>query len=143
MAFNKVFHVANEAGLAAVAADLAPRLAPGTVLLLEGDLGAGKTALARALIRHITGKPALEVPSPTFTLLQTYDTARGEIWHFDLYRLKHPEEVYELGWEDALASGATLIIEWAERAASLLPRFCVRATIKPEADGARTITVTG
>ena len=141
MAFNKVFHVANEAGLDAVAAELAPNLAAGTVLLLEGDLGAGKTALARALIRHITGNPALEVPSPTFTLLQTYDTPKGEIWHFDLYRLKHPDEVYELGWEDALGSGAILIIEWAERIAPLLPRFCVKASIKPEADGTRTITV--
>ncbi|NBX66422.1 MAG: tRNA (adenosine(37)-N6)-threonylcarbamoyltransferase complex ATPase subunit type 1 TsaE [Proteobacteria bacterium] len=141
MAFNKVFHVKNEAELAKVAADIAPCLARGTVLVLEGDLGAGKTAFARALIRHISGDTEREVPSPTFTLVQTYDIPDGEIWHFDLYRLKHPEEVYELGWEDALASGTILMIEWAERISPLLPRFCVRVVIKPEADGTRTITV--
>jgi len=141
MAFNKAFHVKNEADLSRVAQDMAPHIQKGAVIALEGDLGAGKTAFARALIRHISGNPALEVPSPTFTLVQIYETTTGDIWHFDLYRLKAADEVYELGWEDALASKAILLIEWAERIESMLPPSTITITIKPEADGARTIEV--
>ena len=75
----------------------------GDVIALRGDLGAGKTELARATIRAAAGDPDLIVPSPTFALLETYDTPRGAFWHFDLYRLDAPGQVYELGWEDALA----------------------------------------
>ena len=99
---------------------LAPLLQKGDVICLHGNLGMGKSVFARALIRTLTGNPDLEVPSPTFTLVQTYDTPRAEIWHFDLYRLKDPEEVYELGWEEAL-TGPVVIIEWPERLGALLP----------------------
>jgi len=98
----------------------APLLQKGDVISLQGDLGMGKSVFARALIRTLAGNAALEVPSPTFTLVQTYDTTRAEIWHFDLYRLKDPEEVYELGWEEAL-TGPIVIIEWPERLGALLP----------------------
>lgn len=127
--------------MAEVAAQLAPIFAKGAIVALEGDLGAGKTALSRALIRHLTGDPALDVPSPTFTLLQTYDAPMGEIWHFDFYRLRHPEEVFELGWEDALAGGGLLLLEWAERIGPLLPPTVTHVVITPQKDGTRKIQV--
>ena len=127
--------------MAAVAADLAPLLAHGAIVALEGNLGAGKTALARALMRYFTGIPALDVPSPTFTLLQAYEAPVGTLWHFDFYRLKHPEEVYELGWEDAMASGGILILEWAERIGPLLPPTLMHVVITPKDDGARDVKV--
>jgi tRNA threonylcarbamoyladenosine biosynthesis protein TsaE len=107
-------HDLDESALAARAAALAPQLRAGDVLFLRGDLGAGKTVFARALIRALTGDAALTVPSPTFTLVQTYDTPAGPLWHFDLYRLKSAEEIYEIGWEDALG-GAIMVVEWPER----------------------------
>lgn len=105
----------DEAATAAFAARLAARLQPGDVVLLSGGLGAGKTALARGLIRALGH--AGDVPSPTFTLVQTYDapTVRLPVWHADLYRLEVPDEVEELGLDEGLAEGA-LVIEWPERA---------------------------
>ncbi len=110
----------SETETAALAAKLADDMTPGTVLLLDGPLGAGKSVFARALIRALSDSPALAVPSPTFTLVQTYDTPRGPVWHFDLYRLEEPEEIYELGWEDALA-GAITLVEWPRRLGMLAP----------------------
>ena len=102
------------------------------VIALAGDLGAGKTVFAKAFIRSLTNENE-DVPSPTFTLVQTYDAQQDEqpltIWHFDLYRLKSPEEIYETGFEEALSEGVSLI-EWAERAENLLPRN--RLTIRLE-----------
>lgn len=129
--------------MAAVAAGLAPLFAHGAIVALEGDLGAGKTALARALIRELTGDATLDVPSPTFTLLQVYDAPTGEIWHFDFYRLKHPEEVFELGWEDALAGGGLLLLEWAERIGPLLPPTRTHIVITPQSNGHRRVEVHG
>ena len=94
---------------------------PRDVVGLQGDLGAGKTTLARAILRAAAGDPGLIVPSPTFTLVEVYDTPRGSFWHFDLYRLETPEQVFELGWEEALADGIALV-EWPERLGALLPR---------------------
>ena len=109
----------NETGM--IAADLAGRLPRKCILFLEGNLGAGKSVFARALIRALTGDAELNVPSPTFTLLQTYETAKGPIWHYDLYRMKEPEEIEELSWDDALSDGIVLI-EWAERLDYLKPQ---------------------
>lgn len=109
-----IYRDLDEAGVAALAARLSGRLGPGDVLFLRGDLGAGKTVFARALLRALCGDADLNVPSPTFTLVQTYECAHGLVWHFDLYRLKDPEEIYEIGWEDAL-SGAIMLVEWPER----------------------------
>ncbi len=101
---------------------LAAGLGRGDVILLQGALGVGKTVFARALIRALADDPALEVPSPTYTLVQTYDTLRGQVWHFDLYRLEQPEDVFELGWDDACAEGIVLV-EWPERLGGLtLPK---------------------
>jgi tRNA threonylcarbamoyladenosine biosynthesis protein TsaE len=105
---------------AKLAAALSRLLQAGDVVALEGDLGAGKTAFARALIREMTDRDE-EVPSPTFTLVQTYEAADFDIWHFDLYRLKKPEDAFELGIEDAMADGVCLI-EWPDRLGPWLPR---------------------
>ena len=89
------------------------------LVTLSGDLGAGKTTFARALIRCLAGDPELETPSPTFTLMQVYETEAFPIVHADLYRVKDPSELAELGWEEA-AEGALVLVEWAERAGSAL-----------------------
>ncbi|MGQ0527969.1 MAG: tRNA (adenosine(37)-N6)-threonylcarbamoyltransferase complex ATPase subunit type 1 TsaE [Alphaproteobacteria bacterium] len=106
----------------------AVRLQAPQVILLQGPLGSGKSVFARALIRALTGNAHEEVPSPTFTLAQTYETAKGPLWHFDLYRLKTPKEVYELGWEEALAD--IVLIEWPERLGALMPANCMRIEFK-------------
>jgi len=111
--------LADPDATARLAVALAPLLRPGDVVALRGELGTGKTAFARALIRALTGSDE-EVPSPTFTLVQTYAAADFEIWHFDLYRLHKPEDAVELGIEDATADGVALI-EWPERLGPWLP----------------------
>lgn len=110
----------NEQQTAQTAADLAHTIKSGDIILLRGNLGMGKSTFARSLIRTLTGTPDLEVPSPTFTLIQTYETHIGTLWHFDFYRLKEAEEIYELGWEDAL-NGGIILAEWPERLGALLP----------------------
>jgi tRNA threonylcarbamoyl adenosine modification protein YjeE len=113
----------DERATAALAGTLARALVPGDVVALEGDLGAGKTTFARALIAAFAAEADQappEVPSPTFTLVQTYDFPRATIWHFDLYRIDRPEDALELGIEEAFAEGIALI-EWPERLGPLLP----------------------
>ena len=109
----------GEAGTEALARQIAGEVRPRDVICLSGDLGAGKSVLARALIRALAGAD-VDVPSPTFTLVQAYATPAFEIWHADLYRLGGPCEIAELGLDDAFESAATLI-EWPERAGTLLP----------------------
>jgi len=112
--------LADEAATAALAADVARILRPGDLMTLSGDLGAGKTTFARALVRARAGDPELEAPSPTFTLLQIYDLPRGAIVHADLYRLTGPEELEELGWEEA-GEDAIVLVEWPDRIGADLP----------------------
>jgi tRNA threonylcarbamoyladenosine biosynthesis protein TsaE len=109
----------DEAATRTLGADVAAMAEPGDVIALQGELGAGKTTLARAFIRARGIRD--EVPSPTFTLVQVYDADGATIWHFDLYRLRSPEEAWELGIEDAFGDGISLI-EWPERLGPLLPR---------------------
>src|SRR6056297_3788247 len=104
---------------AALAARIAPLLRPGDTLLLSGPIGAGKTAFARALIQARLGR-AEDVPSPTFTLVQTYDDGICEIWHADLYRLTVPEDAVELGLDQAFAE-AICLVEWPDRLGALAP----------------------
>ena len=110
----------NEADTVALATRIAPLLEIGDTLLLEGSIGAGKTAFARALIRARLGRLE-DVPSPTFTLVQTYEDADGDIWHCDLYRLTHPDEALELGLDDALEN-AICLIEWPDRLGQAAPK---------------------
>jgi tRNA threonylcarbamoyl adenosine modification protein YjeE len=101
-----------------LARKIAPLLRSGDMLALAGPLGAGKTSFARMLLRALDIKD--EVPSPTFTLVQSYETQKFPVHHFDLYRLKNPGELDELGWDDMQADGVTLV-EWPERAAGRMP----------------------
>lgn len=107
---------------ARLAEALAPHLACPDILTLEGELGTGKTVFARALIRARLGpgRPQEEVPSPTFTLVQTYAAADCDIWHFDLYRLDGPADAIELDIDDAFAT-AISIVEWPDRLGAALP----------------------
>lgn len=118
------------------ASRLAACLKAGDCLALHGGLGVGKTTFVRFLIEALCGPTA--VPSPTFTLVQTYETAVTTLWHFDLYRLKQADELYELGWEEALQGIA--LVEWPERAGSHLPvnRLDVKLDIMTEREGVPT-----
>jgi tRNA threonylcarbamoyladenosine biosynthesis protein TsaE len=126
----------DEAATERLGTALAGRLKPRDVVALQGGLGVGKTTLARAILRAASGDPALIVPSPTFTLVEIYDTPMGVFWHFDLYRLEEPEQVFELGWEEARADGVALV-EWAERLGALLPSERLTVTLALEGDGRR------
>ena len=130
------FFLPDEAATERLGSALAKRLRPRDVVALQGGLGVGKTTLARAILRAASGDPALIVPSPTFTLVEIYDTPMGVFWHFDLYRLEEPEQVFELGWEEARADG-TALVEWAERLGTLLPRERLTVTLAMEGDGRR------
>lgn len=134
--------LADEAATERLGRALARILRPGEAVAVMGPLGAGKSVLARAFVRERTGDDDEEVPSPTFTLVQTYDddgthADLGEppptIWHFDLYRLESPEEVLELDIEDAFASGVS-VVEWAERLGPYLPwqRLEVHLSVNPD-----------
>lgn len=114
------FSLKDEAATTRFAEDMAAILAPGDVVLLSGDLGAGKSTFARALLRNLAKDPDLEVPSPTFTLVQSYDFGRLSVVHVDLYRLEEAKEIEQLGVDEAVQSGAALI-EWPEMAEEFLP----------------------
>ena len=133
----------DPAATAALAARLAALARLGDVIALGGDLGTGKTSFARAFINALArvedepaGEVPEEVPSPTFTLVQTYRRKPADVWHFDLYRLKLPEEAYELGIEEAFAEAISLI-EWPDRLGRLLPAdrldLVLHFTDRPEA----------
>ncbi|HUC62489.1 MAG TPA: tRNA (adenosine(37)-N6)-threonylcarbamoyltransferase complex ATPase subunit type 1 TsaE [Alphaproteobacteria bacterium] len=144
----RALELASLAATGRLARRLAPHLRAGDVIGLQGPLGIGKTAFARALIRALLGPAGAgeEVPSPTFTLVQTYavPTEAGEtpLYHFDLYRLARSEDAYELGIEEAFADGISLV-EWPERLGSLLPRDRLELELstgaKPTARHARLV----
>lgn len=124
-----------------LAQNLASVARAGDCFLLEGPLGAGKTALARAFIRAAAGDPALEVPSPSFTLVQIYDTPIGPVFHYDLWRLDGPAALTELDWDDAL-DGITLV-EWPDRLGSLRPDGALTITLRLGEGEAREATLQG
>ncbi|MGB8602678.1 MAG: tRNA (adenosine(37)-N6)-threonylcarbamoyltransferase complex ATPase subunit type 1 TsaE [Rhizomicrobium sp.] len=126
----------------ALGRQLAPHLRPGDCVALYGDLGAGKTALARTILQALGVNEA--VPSPTFTLVQTYETETLLLSHYDLYRLESPEEVRELGLDEALSDGVALI-EWPDRAGPYLPEDALNITLTNVAgsEQGRLVTITG
>ncbi|WP_420396135.1 tRNA (adenosine(37)-N6)-threonylcarbamoyltransferase complex ATPase subunit type 1 TsaE [Nioella sp.] len=127
-----------------LARHLADRLAPGDILCLDGDLGAGKTHFARSLIQHLQAAEGRveDVPSPTFTLVQTYEAGGSEIWHADLYRLSDPQEVDELGLTDAFDT-AICLVEWPDRLGDEMPDRALWLSLRmvPGQDDARALTI--
>ncbi len=129
----------NEAEMLVFGAKLAKTLSAGDVIALSGDLGAGKTTLARGIIQSLCGD--MEVPSPTYTIVQTYDAPDFEIWHCDLYRLKTPDDIYELGLLDAMDE-AVCLIEWPDRMGVLLPKTALGLDISFDGEG-RSLNLSG
>lgn len=130
----RVLDLPDEAATQALGQRLAGVLRVGDVVCLSGGLGAGKTTLARAIIAALTGQE--DAPSPTYTLVQTYDAPDFDIWHFDLYRLTDPDQVLELGYEDALETGVSLI-EWPQRLAGGVPADRLDIGLTPLGEGRR------
>lgn len=134
--------LSTEAETARLAAWLAVRLVPGDTILLSGPVGAGKSAFARALIRARLEEPWAEIPSPTFTLVQTYGDGQDTIWHADLYRLSHPDEVAELGLLAAMEE-AICLIEWPDRLGPYLPPSALLLELAPTGEDSRSATLSG
>ena len=137
--------LANELATRRLATDVASILKPGDLVTLSGDLGAGKTAFARALIRHLAADDTLDVPSPTFTLVQTYALERFTVVHADLYRVAHTAELAELGVDEA-AENAVVLLEWPDRAGDVLPADRLDITLTLTAQGGpnqRHVELTG
>ena len=124
----------------ALGARIAAGLRVGTVVALEGDLGAGKTVLARAILRALGVDE--DVPSPTFTLVQSYETPKLAVRHYDLYRIEKAAEMDELGLEEALDEGAALI-EWPERAVSYIPDDALHVRLEIAGENSRRAFVSG
>jgi tRNA threonylcarbamoyladenosine biosynthesis protein TsaE len=123
------------------AAVIAAAVRPGDAILLTGPLGAGKTAFARAFLRAAASDPALDVPSPSFTLVQTYETRAGMVHHFDLWRLDGPAAITELGWDDALQD--IVLVEWPDRLGSFAPPDALRLEFALAEGDARTVRIQG
>ena len=123
----------------ALGAKLAAHLQPGDVVLLQGDLGAGKSELARGVARGlgITGP----VPSPSFTILNAYDEGSVPLYHFDWYRIHDPDEIGEMGFEEQLGGDGVALIEWSERAPEYLPERTLNIIIRTVDDNTREITM--
>lgn len=138
MSFKAIYYCHSEEETVKLAQSLAKISKVGDIWALFGTLGAGKSVFSRAFIQTLSG--ANEVPSPTFTLLQTYDAGNFEIYHYDLYRIKSPEEIWELNIEEAMYGGVCLI-EWPEKMGGYLPRNILRTTIEVLADNTRQITI--
>lgn len=139
-AFSEKIELTSPEETQALALSIAPLLRGGDVLLLEGEIGAGKTHFARCIIQSLLDEYE-DVPSPTFTLVQTYDSESGEIWHADLYRLSSPDEIVELGLTDAFEDSICLV-EWPDRLEDLTPDQALTLSFKmqPE-EGHRELRV--
>jgi tRNA threonylcarbamoyl adenosine modification protein YjeE len=132
MATERIF-LPDDAATAALGGRLAGELRPGDLVLLEGGLGAGKTALARAIVRTLLDDPRLDVPSPSFALVQPYDGNGHIVLHADLYRIRNPREVDELGLFDR--PEAIVLVEWPDRDPELLSRPAINVALSVPADG--------
>ena len=132
MGIERLF-LADDDATAALGAQLARALQPGDIVLLSGGLGAGKTALARAIIRHLADDPDLDVPSPSFALVQPYEVNGTPLLHADLYRLRNEREIDELGLFDRV--DAIVLVEWPERAPDLASLATLSIALSVPADG--------
>jgi tRNA threonylcarbamoyl adenosine modification protein YjeE len=139
-AFARTLGLPDVAATRALGARIAAGLGAGDLVALEGELGAGKTTLARAILRALGVTE--DVPSPTFTLVQVYETQHLTVRHYDLYRLERPEEIGELGIEDAVEDGAALV-EWPERAEGRLPGALLHVALRAADADSRTALITG
>ncbi|WDR02098.1 tRNA (adenosine(37)-N6)-threonylcarbamoyltransferase complex ATPase subunit type 1 TsaE [Devosia algicola] len=133
MTDTQTLFLPDDAATARLGASLAAQLAPGDMVVLEGDLGAGKTALARAIIRAMVNDPDHEVPSPTFALVQPYQAGTTPILHADLYRVANPDEIAELGLLDN--PRAIVLVEWATRAPELFELATHTVSLTVPSDG--------
>jgi tRNA threonylcarbamoyladenosine biosynthesis protein TsaE len=135
-------HPYDQAATEQLGATIAAHLRPGDAILLEGPLGAGKTTLARALIRAACAQPDLEIPSPSYTLVQTYETAQNlPLHHFDLWRLDGPDALAELGWDDATLG--IVLVEWPDRLQDYKPRNALTITLSLANGNTRHIKIQG
>ncbi len=130
---TKEYFIDNEAAMLEFGATLIKFCHPGAIIFLQGSLGAGKTTLVRGLLRalNFTGT----IKSPTYTLVESYVLNSLRLFHFDLYRLNHPQELWDIGLEDYLQPDAVCLIEWPEKAAMILPKPNVSCTIEIPKDG--------
>ena len=129
------------AATARLAARVAAAMRRGDAILLAGPLGAGKTEFARALLRAVTADPRLEVPSPSYTLVQSYNTAHGPLHHFDLWRTDGPAALEELGWDDATQD--IVMVEWPDRLGDRTPADALQIMFQTGADDSRLATLAG
>jgi tRNA threonylcarbamoyladenosine biosynthesis protein TsaE len=141
MAVPVVVQLPDLAATEALAERLVAVVRGGDCILLEGPLGAGKTALARAFLRAAAGDPEMEVPSPSFTLVQIYDTRIGPVFHYDLWRLSGANDLTELDWEDAL--DAVVLVEWPDRLGALRPPGALTIALTLTDGEAREATLSG
>jgi len=139
-AFGRELTLAGPAETEALGARIAAGLRIGTAVALEGDLGAGKTVLARGILRALGVEE--DVPSPTFTLVQSYETPKLAVRHYDLYRIESASEMAELGLEEALDEGAALI-EWPERAPNAIPEDALRVRLEIAGENSRHAHLSG
>ncbi len=138
---TRLIELPSLAATESLAAAVAALARAGDVILLAGPLGAGKSAFARAFLRAASDDPALEVPSPTFTLVQSYDTRIGTVHHFDLWRLDGPTGIAELGWQEA-RQGITLV-EWPDRLGPLRPDDALGVTLDIKGEESRRALLSG
>lgn len=141
MSVPRRLELADLAATERLAANVAGVARRGDAILLQGPLGAGKSAFARAFLRAATGDPALEVPSPTFTLVQSYETPLGTVHHFDLWRLAGPDALDELGWDEA--RDEIVLVEWPDRLGGLVPADALTVELEPTGPEARRATLSG
>jgi len=139
MRHMQTLHLSSEAQMLALGAKLVSQLSAGQTVALTGGLGAGKTTLARGMIQSLLGE--IDVPSPTYTLIQTYDCPDFELWHCDMYRLERPEDGYELGLEDAFED-AVCLVEWPNKLGALFPQDALSIHIEFDGEG-RKLSLTG
>ncbi|HEX2942133.1 MAG TPA: tRNA (adenosine(37)-N6)-threonylcarbamoyltransferase complex ATPase subunit type 1 TsaE [Rhodopila sp.] len=138
---SRTVNLPDLAATEALATQLAGMARPGDAILLEGPLGAGKTAFARAFLRAAAGDPSLDVPSPSFTLVQIYDTRIGPVFHYDLWRLDTAGEMTELDWDDA--RDGVVLVEWPDRLGTLRPSDALTIQLRLTSGDAREAILQG